>query len=246
MDPSIQSKSYDQSHTAENYGASYNSRYAHGYYHRQWEDVEKELVTHFAQKYGGHNSVALDFACGTGRVTSIVAPQVDRVTGADISDAMLAAAKKADNITYLNIDLLANDIGEKFDFITSFRFFLNAEESLQRSVLSALHRHLKDDGNLVVNIHMNSKSVVGRMISGLRALTGKFYHNILSEEEFRNLLQDAGFTVVEVKHYSFLPRLGGKIGDAISPMMKTAETIANWLPIPKSLAQSFIVVARKQ
>ncbi|RYH00260.1 MAG: class I SAM-dependent methyltransferase [Alphaproteobacteria bacterium] len=246
MDQRHKIANYRDSHASENYGGLYNSKYSSGYYYRQWEDVEKKILVESVKRFASREAEVLDFACGTGRISVVVAQHVGHVMGVDVSGAMLASATRAHNVTYLQHDLTGKGLGKTFDLITSFRFFLNAEQLLREQALAALHAHLKDDGYFIFNVHMNSRSIVGRIISGLSRVTTRFYHKILSESEVRTLLKRAGFEIVEVRYYSFLPRLGGKVGDALSVLMKGVESVANALPVPRSLGQSFIVVARKR
>ncbi len=72
----------------------------------------------------------LDFACGTGRVLSALAPLVDSADGVDISENMVAVARgKCPKARLLVGDMLARPelLQPTYDLITCFRFVLNAE-----------------------------------------------------------------------------------------------------------------------
>lgn len=99
----------------------------------------------------------LDFACGTGRVTSIVAPRCGQAMGIDVSRSMIAVARgKLPQVDFRLADLAREDpdLGA-FDLITAFRFFGNAEPELREEVLSALVKRLAPRGKLIINSHRN-------------------------------------------------------------------------------------------
>ena len=68
---------------------------------------------------------------------------------------------RADNVRLQQIDITRQSLGDTFDVVTAFRFFLNAEQQLRREVLEAIRKHLKPDGRLVCNIQMNATSAMG-------------------------------------------------------------------------------------
>lgn len=103
----------------------------------------------------------LDFACGTGRIISFLEGEVAESTGVDISQNMLNVAKtKTKKTRLINADLLENNVikDSQYDLITSFRFFLNAQEELREDMLKLLSQQLSPDGTLIFNIHGNSSS----------------------------------------------------------------------------------------
>jgi SAM-dependent methyltransferase len=114
----------------------------------------------------------LDFACGTGRMTSVIAALAQHVTGVDVSESMLAHARnKLPAVRFVCADITKStaDIGaEKFDLVSAFRFFGNAEHELRLEVLHALGKLLPPGGYLLINNHRNPGSVAAR----LRLLAG--------------------------------------------------------------------------
>src|SRR5262245_37552937 len=74
----------------------------------------------------------LDFACGTGRLTAVVAPMAMDVVGIDVSRSMLkAAASKLPSARFVCGDITTEDLHlGSFDLVTTFRFFGNAEPAL--------------------------------------------------------------------------------------------------------------------
>jgi SAM-dependent methyltransferase len=102
---------------------------------------------------------ALDFASGTGRITAFMENLADAVTGIEISQSMCdIALKKVRHARILCADILApgSPIEGKYDLITAFRFFLNADPSLRLPALKSLAARLKDRQSvLVFNNHGN-------------------------------------------------------------------------------------------
>src|SRR5438045_1629824 len=64
---------YRESHQALGYSGKYNRVYEIGYYAAQWRLIEEPLLRSILQPMGGKEKTCLDFACGTGRITQVVA-----------------------------------------------------------------------------------------------------------------------------------------------------------------------------
>jgi ubiquinone/menaquinone biosynthesis C-methylase UbiE len=134
----------------------------------------------------------LDFACGTGRILSCVGEFARETYGVDVSQSMLEQARqKCPEATLIHADLTRHTESlTRFNLVTAFRFFGNAEDGLRRAVLSALHELLEPGGYLVLNDHRNPWSL----------------HDILHERgngpcdlhhlKLRKLLREHGFNVV--------------------------------------------------
>lgn len=128
-------------------------------YLARWESrYVQELVTrHFPSGVPRY----LDFACGTGRITSVVAPFARNTVGVDISRSMLDVAEaKVPDATFLEADLTTEgrDLGH-FDLVTSFRFFGNAHQSLRSAALSAINKLQVKGAMLLLNNHRNPRSL---------------------------------------------------------------------------------------
>ena len=81
--------------------------------------------------------VHLDFACGTGRILEYFAGRVDSSTGVDVSDSMMEVAGRwPPKAELIEADLTQNDVlgDRRFNLITAFRFFPNAEPELRQAV----------------------------------------------------------------------------------------------------------------
>jgi SAM-dependent methyltransferase len=241
-----QYQDYRQSHTAPGYGARYNNTYRDGYYAAQWELIEKPLLREIIAGIGVRIDSCLDFACGTCRILKVLAEFSPHVTGVDISAEMLKEANIPGNVELLEHDLTVKGLGRKFDLATAFRFFLNAEDELNRAALSAIREHLHEGATLICNIHMASSSPMGLFYRTARKIFGRTIHNVADRRDFERLLMESGFEVQQVVHYSYLPRPGHYFPRLCERLILPFERFARISKFPLGTAQSFLVVARKK
>jgi SAM-dependent methyltransferase len=148
---------YTESHQGEGKGESYDAHYLSDPWDRFLWAREQQVMDIILKKYfKGVEINLLDFACGTGRVTSFLEHYANQSTGVDVSETMLAEAqKKLSKTSFFKADITNESAlaGRKFNLITAFRFFLNAEPSLRANVIKSLVPHLEDDGYLIFNNH---------------------------------------------------------------------------------------------
>lgn len=100
--------------------------------------------------------VALDLACGTGRITIPLSKTGLKVIGIDANISMIERASKKSQglpISYLRSDIRDFYLAQKFDLITmagnSFQALLTAAD--QREMLKSVKEHLKEDGLFIFN-----------------------------------------------------------------------------------------------
>ena len=164
-----------------------------------WER-EQRLIDEILEKHVARRSSYLDFACGTGRVLAHVEPHFETSVGLDISDTMLAAARsRVRAATLVQGDATTNpDVlqGRRFDFITAFRFFLNAQPPLRDEAMAFLASSLRDrDSRLLFNAHGNRHST--RVLLAAKAkLTGEQFSS-MSVRDCVDLAERHGLEVVE-------------------------------------------------
>jgi predicted TPR repeat methyltransferase len=117
---------------------------------------------------------------------------------------MEVARKLAPGAELIEADLTQQDVlgGRRFDLITAFRFFPNAEPELRQSVFHVLARHLAPQGVLVFNNHKNRNSL-SRRIS--RLLGGKVARGTMTHTEVEALVAQAGLRIVEIIPLATLP-----------------------------------------
>ena len=146
----------------------------------------------------------LDFACGTGRVLEYFQGRVRSSTGVDVSASMLQVAREvAPSSRVVQADITRNDVlaGQKFDLITAFRFFPNAEPELRREVIETLCSKLRTGGYLVLNNHQNHSSLPDRV---RRILTKKPFLSTPAGEILQ-LIASVGLQIISVYHVGIVP-----------------------------------------
>lgn len=112
----------------------------------------------------------LELACGTGRITIPLAEEGIDIWGLDFSSSMLEVLtvkisklpkQKQRNIHTVLGDMTNFSLSEKFYFIfipfRSFQSLATDEQALQ--CLSAVHRHLEDDGQFIINVFKPLKEI---------------------------------------------------------------------------------------
>jgi len=155
----------------------------------------------------------LDFACGTGRVLASLEPLVDSAEGIDISENMVAAARRKGVQARLQVgDILANPelLGQDYDLISCFRFLLNVEPEIRLRILRRLRGVLRTpEGRLLINVHGNSQSLRHPAILWRRrherAEQAGTMLNEMSPGETKKLLCESGFQVVRQFGFGILP-----------------------------------------
>jgi SAM-dependent methyltransferase len=197
---------YRESHL--NKGVSYHDTFINKPYRAAIWELEQELLSKIVKKYFGNSKIPdyLDFACGTGRVLQFIENRSVNSTGVDISGSMLKEAESnTKSAKLIETDITNNDLlgKHKYDLITAFRFFPNAQHELRKQVIEVLYYHLKDDGFFVFNNHMNSKSLkyrIKRFLTKTKKLKqGMDYY------EITDFMDHAGIEVIDAYHVGFLP-----------------------------------------
>jgi cyclopropane fatty-acyl-phospholipid synthase-like methyltransferase len=90
----------------------------------------------------------LDFGCGVGRVAIPLARRTGEVVGVDVSESMLAEARRncevqeTRNVTLLPSDDALSALTGRFDFIHSFVVFQHSPRERGDAILEALLEHL--------------------------------------------------------------------------------------------------------
>ena len=151
----------------------------------------------------------VEFGCGTGYYTQVLAEKSATVIATDLSPEMLEIAKErvqAANITFLTEDCQSTSFAAAmFDtaFISLVLHFVDTKRTLVE-----MHRILKSGGMLIIaNVDFHALRGLGRLRSTIRVLyhgaTGyrlkppkHFITKILSEKQLCDLLDRSGFKVI--------------------------------------------------
>ncbi|MCA9230517.1 MAG: class I SAM-dependent methyltransferase [Planctomycetales bacterium] len=208
-----------------------------------WQ-IEQQILEDAFDSRSSVPKMSLDFACGTGRVLSWVAPKVEKCIGVDVSTAMLSVAReRCPSAEIIEADITRNSAvaAGPFDFVTSFRFFLNAQRELQHEALDAIRQRIAEDGTLVVNFHLNPFSPTGVYHAIGSRLVGS-PRPVASTRKARRLIEAHGFEVTKVRGYAYL--FYRRVTLRFPGLATRAENaLARWNLVPW-LASHFVVIAR--
>jgi ABC-2 type transport system ATP-binding protein len=186
----------------------YWSRYACGYDKGVEYIVGKELQKIITKKLSNEQNLGevIEFGCGTGYFTKILAKNSRHIIASDLSDEMLEVAKsklkKFKNITVKKADCEdASFKSEKFDtvvLINVIHFIRNSFKSLQES-----YRILKNNGLLLLidytGYGMNRFEKMKLALRFIKkcGMPPKYAQIDLSPDKFNSLVENAGFKVEE-------------------------------------------------
>lgn len=159
---------YSSSHVGR--GEDYDESFAESAFRALMWRMEQRVLSELVGR--AQPAVVLDFACGTGRITALVAAELPGadITGVDIAESMLEVARRrVPTATFLTVDgteLQRVVPNASVDLATAFRFFPNADEPLRRATTAALADVVRPGGHLLFNNHRNfwSSSYVVRRI----------------------------------------------------------------------------------
>ncbi|HEX9046585.1 MAG TPA: class I SAM-dependent methyltransferase, partial [Verrucomicrobiae bacterium] len=217
MKPVPPTSSYANRFQAKEDVTFYDSKeYGSGSYSSQIWDLQRPLLTKILEQHQAELRrplKLLDFACGTGRVLSVLEPNVAAADGIDISAEMVAVAQTRCKKARLQVgDILTKPelLQKDYDFITAFRFLLNVEPDLRRRVLRRLREVIQTPhGLLVVNVHGNSRSLRHPSIVWRRwrerSLQTNAMLNEIAPDEARMLLRECGFQIARQYGFGILP-----------------------------------------
>jgi predicted TPR repeat methyltransferase len=195
--------SYRDSHKYQSKGAEYEVHYETQLWERFLWSREQEIILRILDKYfAGRDIHLLDFACGTGRITSFLETSVKTSTGVDVSASMLAIAReKLKRTEIIEADITVDNVfeGRKFNLITAFRFFVNAEPSLRSAAMQALSKLLAEDGYLVFNNHQSYGSPwIKLLYMRHQQKNSQSIFNVMTIDEMNRLVEDVGMEILEL------------------------------------------------
>lgn len=184
----------------------------------------------------------LDFACGSGRVLSALSPLVAKPTGIDISPDMAAiAAKKVPQAMVIVGDILDTPdiVGDHYDLITAFRFFLNTLPGIRVPILTSLAARLRDErSRLVFNIQGNAWSLEG-IGSRLDA------RNTMSRFDVRALVDAAGLKIERWSGFGVCPACRERLR-SFQPLARWIDRAASRTPVAKHVSRDLLFECRRK
>lgn len=240
---------YRMSHQSERVSEIYDEvLYRPGMYDDAlWQEEKRVLQRELSRLERDVAKISyLDFACGTGRLLSFLEDHVNEATGVDIAEEMLRRARKiVHRARVIRADSTREDplAGEVFDFITAFRFFLNAEPALREEAMAVLAGKLRDGrSELVFNIHGNLWS--HRIITKVWLMTRAKRLSASTKREMEQLANRHGLYVARWYGIGILPKVLYRLFG--SSCMRKIDGALSRLPGARSIAYDLIFVCKKK
>jgi ubiquinone/menaquinone biosynthesis C-methylase UbiE len=216
---------YRASHAYAGKGLEYDQYYSTDPWQQfLWAREQLILRQVISDHFRGKDVHLLDFACGTGRISSFLENLVNSATGVDLSEPMLEIARQKLRRTRVIVaDITSSPIldSERFNFITAFRFFTNAQPTLRKVVMAKLAALLTPDGILVFNNHQNADSLYWSLTSAAYRIRGKAWpesFRLMTRSEAVDLVEGAGLRLLAVK----------PVGFGHFPKIPLSRTFAQW------------------
>lgn len=146
-------------------------------------------------KYLKPNSKILDIGCGSGYPIDKYLDDLGfGVCGIDISDKMILKSKALNlkNANFLNIDIMEYNSNEVYDAIIAFDSLFHLSMNQQALVYNKISSLLKNDGYLLFTHGKNKSQIIGKMFNE------EFYYSALDKDELINILNNNGFSIIEL------------------------------------------------
>lgn len=237
---------YRFSHQTAGKGKSYDKSFKkYPYRAFIWKYEQTILDRIIKQHYYNREINYLDFACGTGRILAYLEDRASTAIGIDISTSMLDVAKRnVKRATLIQADITRDDIlaNCKYNLITAFRFFPNAQNSLRSEAITTLANSLSNDGYIIFNSHKSPLSLLNRLRRFLRRAS--YERGGMTFHEAQGLAKKAGLKIVKVYHGGLLPIAENRF-ILLTPFLRFIESIASACPFCKDLSQYLIFVCKK-
>ncbi len=200
--------SYRDSHKYASKGTEYETYYQAQPWQRFLWSRERQIILRILEKYFADRDIhLLDFACGTGRITSLLEDRVKTSTGVDVSSSMLAIAReKLKRTEIIEADITSDDVlkDRKFNLIMAFRFFVNAEPALRSTAINALAKLLSKDGYFIFNNHQSYGSPwIKLLYMRHQQKNPQGIFNVMTIDEMTRLVEDVGMEIVELYPVGF-------------------------------------------
>jgi len=245
-------KSYDYrtSHLAEQKARPYADQFNDPLTakHLYWQ-LEQEILYEILSKYNTSEMHLLDFACGTGRIINFLEKSFNKSTGIDISGNMLnIACKSCNKSIFIQGDVTEGDFitsNTSYDVVTAFRFFLNAQPVLRQKVLEWIQCHLKENGILICNFHLNPLSLIGLCYRIYRWIHQTEKESMVSIAEAIRVLSDSHFKIIRIYGYGYLFYRRSGIRRSLNTLLVVERTLMK-LPWLTQFARNFLIVAAKE
>lgn len=221
-------------------------------------EMENQILQKIFEQIRSTQKSVMDFACGTGRWTSVLERHFKETLGVDVSGQMVAAArKKCSKAEFIVTDITSDNVdsrldNRKFDVITAFRFYKNAEKPLRRAVTETIPKYLKDNGLFIFDLHLNTFSFMGMLACIIRSL--RLYRPLgltnltvrtISLHAIRKLFKNSPLEIIDYYGMGLLP---GRANFTILPAkpLYKLESFFSRRKVLRNISYNIIVVAGKK
>lgn len=135
----------------------------------------------------------LDLGCGSGRpIAAELIRRGFRVTGVDSSPSLIAICRERFPAEeWIVADMRTLDLGRRFDGLIAWHSFFHLMRDEQRAMFPRFAAHLEPGGILMFTSGDDEGERIGEWQSE------PLYHASLAPDEYRALLDDAGFDLVD-------------------------------------------------
>ena len=201
--PDIATETYTESHMGR--GADYDESFEEFRIRANLWEMEQEVLHDLVPRTRAAS--VLDVACGTGRITEVVARELPaaRLLGIDAAESMLAQARgRVPGAQFECVDLrqLHETVpAGSIDLATAFRFFPNADPALRTAGVDAISAAVRPGGFVLLNNHRNfwSPSYILRRARRGAVAPGALNRDMLDPFKAR------GFSVMARRSLAVLP-----------------------------------------
>lgn len=162
------------------------------------------------REYFTPDSNVIEMGCGTGSTAILHAPFVNKITGIDISDEMLAIAQQRlaetslNNVEFTNADIETLTLNEPADVVMAMSLLHLLED--KEAVLNSIYNSLKPNAVLVTSTaciadKMNYFRFIGPILHFFNLIPRV---KIFSTEQLKKSMSNAGFNI----EYCWQPEKG--------------------------------------
>jgi 2-polyprenyl-3-methyl-5-hydroxy-6-metoxy-1,4-benzoquinol methylase len=221
-------------------------------------ELEKQTLEKLFSKINSRGKSVMDFACGTGRWTEFLEKHFKEIAGIDVSENMIQIARqKCKKASFFVTDITSENtdkevLGKKFDVITSFRFYKNAQKQLRQQVTEVIPKYLKQDGLFIFDLHLNTFSFMGILATIMHLLRlhrlfkiGELTIRTISLGDIKRLFKDTPLKIIDYYGMGILP---GRSNYTVLPqklLYKTESFFTN-KRILRRFAYNILVIAQKK
>lgn len=172
----------------------------------QQDDQYDPDYVHMVKEYLEPGDAVLDFACGAGSFSCLIASDVEEVFAIDISSKMLEIAEgkarnhKIENINFMHATIFDQRLKEgSFDVILAFNI-LHLLENLPE-VMQRINRLLQPEGTFISDTPClgEKRNLVGMITALISKLPILPHVESFSVAELKDLISDEKFQIVEAE-----------------------------------------------